>query len=326
MPSLKDLKNRIKSVKNTQKITKAMKMVAAAKLRRAKEAAEAARPYAEAMEQMLASLAASALQGARPTADLDGGGGTELPGGAHGTNLPKLLSGSGKNQVHLVVVATASRGLCGGFNSSIVRAARRKIRELMASGKTVKILCVGRKGYEQLALEFKNQIIGREEIKGKKLGFADADAIAKLVTEKFEAGEFDVAHIVYNKFKSAISQIVTWQQLIPLSPAGGGAAAQDLVKDSAQAHSASQNKIPYEYEPDEETILADLLPKNLGIQIYKALLENAASEQGARMSAMDNATRNAGDMIKKLNLKYNRTRQAAITKELIEIISGAEAV
>jgi F-type H+-transporting ATPase subunit gamma len=311
MPSLKDLKNRIKSVKNTQKITKAMKMVAAAKLRRAKEAAEAARPYSEAMEAMLANLAASALQSARPPHDLEGGGGTELPGGEHGVNLPKLLSGSGKNKTHLVIVATASRGLCGGFNSSIVRAARRKIRELQAAGKTVKILCVGRKGYEQLALEYKGQIIGREEIKGKKLSFADADAVATLVTEKFEAGEFDVAHIVYNKFKSVISQIVTWQQLVPLA---------------FEAPKTDATTAPYEYEPDEETILAELLPKNLGIQIYKALLENAASEQGARMSAMDNATRNAGDMIKRLNLKYNRTRQAAITKELIEIISGAEAV
>jgi F-type H+-transporting ATPase subunit gamma len=291
MPSLKDLKNRIKSVKNTQKITKAMKMVAAAKLRRAKEAAEAARPYAEAMERIVTAMASS------------------MPEGMRG---PPLLSGSGKNQTHLVVVATASRGLCGGFNSTIVRAARRKIRELQAQGKTVKILCVGRKGYEQLVLEFKNQIIGREEIKGKKLSFTDADAIANLVTEKFSAGEFDVAHIVYNKFKSAISQIVTWQQLIP------------LAIEAPQGNAAIT--IPYEYEPDEETILADVLPRNLGIQIYKALLENAASEQGARMSAMDNATRNAGDMIKKLNLKYNRTRQAAITKELIEIISGAEAV
>lgn len=312
MPSLKDLKNRIKSVKNTQKITKAMKMVAAAKLRRAKEQAEAARPYAEAMEQMLSSLAASALQSAKPPHELEGGGGTELPGGEHGSNLPKLLSGTGKNQTHLVIVATASRGLCGGFNSSIVRASRRKIRELQTSGKTVKILCVGRKGYEQLALEFKNQIIGREEIKNKKVGYSDADAIAKIVIEKFEAGEFDVAHIVYNKFKSAISQIVTWQQLVPL--------AFDPKEQSAQMAA------PYEYEPSEDEILIDLLPKNVGIQVYKALLENAASEQGARMSAMDNATRNAGDMIKRLNLKYNRTRQAAITKELIEIISGAEAV
>jgi len=289
MPSLKDLKNRIKSVKNTQKITKAMKMVAAAKLRRAKDQAEAGRPYAEAMERMLLSVAAS------------------VPQGKQG---PPLLGGTGKDNVHLIVVATASRGLCGGFNSSIVRAARRKIRELQAQGKTVKILCVGRKGYEQLSLEYKNQIIGREEVKAKKLSYADADAIAKLVTEKFEAGEFDVAHVVYNRFKSVISQIITWQQLIPL--------ALPEAKEAASA--------PYEYEPDEEAILADLLPRNLGMQIYRALLENAASEQGARMSAMDSATRNAGEMIKKLTLKYNRTRQAAITKELIEIISGAEAV
>jgi F-type H+-transporting ATPase subunit gamma len=303
MPSLKDLKNRIKSVKNTQKITKAMKMVAAAKLRRAKEQAEAARPYAEAMERIVSAIAAS------------------MPQGMQG---PPLLSGTGKDNVHLVVVATASRGLCGGFNSSIVRAARRKIRELQAAGKTVKILCVGRKGYEQLQLEYKNQIIGREEIKGKKLSFADADAIAKLVTEKFESGEFDVAHLVYNRFKSVISQIVTWQQLIPLS--GEWRVTSDEKEKTSLATHHSPLATPYEYEPDEETILAELLPRNLGIQIYKALLENAASEQGARMSAMDNATRNAGDMIKRLNLKYNRTRQAAITKELIEIISGAEAV
>ena len=293
MPSLKDLKVRIKSVRNTQKITKAMKMVAAAKLRRAKDAAEAARPYAEAMERILVSLASAVPEG---------------------TQAPPLLSGTGKDEVHLVVVATADRGLCGAFNSSIVRAARRKMRDLMAQGKTVKLLTVGRKGYEQLQMEFKSHMIGRSELKAKKLGYADADAVAQVLLEKYAAGEFDVCHIVYNKFKSAISQVVTWQQLIPLS-------LPERAEKSPNTVSAV-----YEYEPSEEAILADLLPRNLGMQVYKALLENAASEQGARMSAMDNATRNAGDMIKKLNLKYNRTRQAAITKELIEIISGAEAV
>ncbi len=290
MPSLKDLKNRIKSVKNTQKITKAMKMVAAAKLRRAKEAAEAARPYAEAMERMVQALASSVTEGAQ---------------------VPKLLSGTGKSDVHLIVVATSDRGLCGGFNSTIVRSAKRKIRELQGQGKTVKILAVGRKGYEQLHVEFGKLIIGKSELKVKKLGYGEADAVAKTILEKFEAGEFDAVHVVYNQFKSAISQVVTWQQLIPLQ---------------VEAQVGTTATTPYEYEPEEEEILADLLPRNLGVQLFKALLENAASEQGSRMTAMDNATRNAGDMIKKLSIKYNRTRQAAITKELIEIISGAEAV
>lgn len=300
MPSLKDLKNRIKSVKSTQKITKAMKMVAAAKLRRAKEAAENSRPYAEAMERMLSSLAAS------------------LPGDASG---PKLLSGTGKDQAHLVIVATADRGLCGAFNSSIVRASRRKIRELQAQGKQVKLLFFGRKGYEQLHGEFGKLVAGRVETKAKKIGFSDAESVAAEVLTRFDAGEFDVAHIVYNHFKSAIAQVVTWQQLIPL--AVGSLQLADSNSANRQLPTANS---PYDYEPSEEEILAELLPRNLSMQIYKALLENAASEQGARMSAMDNATRNAGDMIKKLNLKYNRTRQAAITKELIEIISGAEAV
>ena len=290
MPSLKDLKVRIKSVKSTQKITKAMKMVAAAKLRRAKDAAEAARPYAEAMERMVSSLAISA---------------------ATSGNAPRLMAGTGKDDVHLVIVATSDRGLCGAFNSSIVRATRRKVRELMVAGKTVKILCVGRKGYEQLQLEFGKQIIDRMSIKSRRVGYADAEEISSLIMEKFEAGEFDVAHIVYNHFKSAIAQTVTWQQLIPLNV---------VANETAVAAT------PYEYEPEEGEILVDLLPRNMGVQVFRALLENAASEQGARMTAMDNATRNAGDMIKKLNLKYNRTRQAAITKELIEIISGAEAV
>jgi F-type H+-transporting ATPase subunit gamma len=293
MPSLKDLKNRIKSVKSTQKITKAMKMVAAAKLRRAREQAEAARPYSEAMERMLLSLAASV---------------------SDGSEGPRLLSGSGKSHTHLIIVATSDRGLCGAFNSSIVRAVRRRIRELQESGHTVKLLCVGRKGFEQLQGEFGKLIVGRNDIKAKRLGYSDAESVAREAIARFEAGEFDVCHIVYNTFKSAISQIVTFQQLIPL-------ALPEKKPDTANTVAAS-----YEYEPDEEEILAELLPKNLGVQVYRALLENAASEQGARMTAMDNATRNAGDMIKKLNLKYNRTRQAAITKELIEIISGAEAV
>jgi len=291
MPSLKDLKNRIKSVKSTQKITKAMKMVAAAKLRRAREQAEAARPYSEAMERMLLSLAAS------------------VPGGSEDL---KLLSGTGKSETHLIVVATSDRGLCGAFNSSIVRAVRRKIREMQSEGKTVKLICVGRKGFEQLHHEFGKLIIGRAELKSRRLGYTDAQIVSNLITEKFEAGEFDVAHVVYNTFKSAISQVVTFQQLIPLALPEKG--------------TENPNGAAYEYEPEESEILANLLPQNLAVQTYHALLENAASEQGARMTAMDNATRNAGDMIKKLNLKYNRTRQAAITKELIEIISGAEAV
>lgn len=290
MPSLKDLKNRIKSVKSTQKITKAMKMVAAAKLRRAREQAEGTRPYAEAMERLLSSLAGSISEG---------------------SPAPRLLSGTGKTDTHLIIVATSDRGLCGAFNGSIVRATRRKVRELQVHGVNVKLLFVGRKGYEQLSGEFENISIGKIDLPKKRLSFIDADSLTQMVVERFENGEFDVAHIVYNKFQSAISQVVTFQQLIPLALPEGQAVA---------------NTVPYEYEPDEQDILADLLPKNLGIQVFKALLENAASEQGARMTAMDNATRNAGDMIKKLNLKYNRTRQAAITKELIEIISGAEAV
>lgn len=292
MASLKDLKNRIKSVKNTQKITKAMKMVAAAKLRRAKEAAEAARPYAERMEAMLSSLAS---------------------GVAGQENLPALMAGTGKDNTHLIIMATSDRGLCGGFNSTIVRATKRKIIELKAAGKEVKLYFIGRKGFEQLQSEHGKRAIGRvSDVGKKKLHYSEAEKIAADVVAKFEAGEFDACTVVYNKFHSAISQEVTFQQLIPLP-----------VKEQAQAATVAT---PYEYEPEEEVIIATLLPRNLGVQIYRALLENAASEQGARMTAMDNATRNAGDMIKRLNLVYNRTRQAAITKELIEIISGAEAV
>jgi F-type H+-transporting ATPase subunit gamma len=294
MPSLKDLKVRINSVKNTQKITSAMKMVAAAKLRRAQEQAEAARPYAERMERVLSSLAASV---------------------AGKDNAPALLAGTGKSQTHLLVVMTSDRGLCGGFNSSIVRLARRMARELRNDGKTVKILTVGRKGRDQMRREFASDIVGSVEDVGKpKLTYEAAEKIAERIRHMFEAGEFDVCTLIYNKFKSAMTQIVTAQQLIPFAP--GGAANQNADAQMAL----------YEYEPDEGAILAELLPRNLGMQVYRALMENAASEQGARMSAMDSATRNAGDMINRLTITYNRSRQAYITKELIEIISGAEAL
>ena len=288
MPSLKDLRNRIASVKATQKITKAMQMVAAAKLRRAQAAAEAARPYASKMETVLANLA----------------------GGISGSAAPALLAGNGKDQVHLLIVCTAERGLCGAFNSSIVRLAREKINALTAAGKTVKILCVGKKGYEQLKRNYEKLIVDVVDLRSvKTLGYVNAEDIAKRVISMFEAGEFDVATLFYARFKSVISQIPTAQMIVPAEVASGGAA-----------------KAAYEYEPDEGEILNTLLPRNLTVQIFRALLENAASEQGARMSAMDNATRNAGEMIKKQTQKYNRSRQAMITKELIEIISGAEAL
>jgi F-type H+-transporting ATPase subunit gamma len=292
MPSLKDLKIRINSTKNTQKITAAMKMVSAAKLRRAQEQAEAARPYAERMERVMGRLAAA-------SAGRDG--------------APALLAGNGRDQTHLIVVMTSDRGLCGGFNSTIVRGARRLIRDLKGQGKAVKILCVGRKGRDQLRREFPSEIIGTIEDVGKpRLTFAAAEAIATRILAMFEHGDFDVCALVYNRFKSAMTQIVTIQQLIPFAlPAAN-------QNDPAAAS--------YEYEPDELEILSALLPKNLGMQLFRALLENAASEQGARMTAMDSATRNAGEMINKLTINYNRSRQAAITKELIEIISGAEAV
>ena len=291
MPSLKDLRNRISSVKATQKITKAMQMVAAAKLRRAQVAADAARPYAERMEAVLANVAAGATG--------DG---------------PALLTGNGRNDVHLLVVCTAERGLCGGFNTTIVRLARRRIQELLAQGKTVKILCIGKKGRDQLRRDY-SRVLGTafEDVGRRRLAFSEIDAIAVKILAMYEAGEFDVATIVYNRFKSVISQIVTTQQLIPVS-----------LPETTDAPKAGQAM--YEYEPDEEEILKALLPRNLSIQLFRALLENAASEQGARMTAMDNATRNAGEMIGKLTIVYNRSRQATITKELIEIISGAEAV
>ena len=298
MPNLKDLRVRIASVKSTQKITSAMKMVAAAKLRRAQEQAEAARPYAERMDRMLGSLAAA-------TAGREG--------------APKLLAGTGRDQVHLLVVGTADRGLCGGFNSNIVRGVRRRVTELRADGKTVKLLCVGRKGRDQLRREFGDAIIDTiEDVTRPSLRFEAAESIAKRIAQMFEAGELDVCTIYYARFKSAISQIVTAQQLIPFAPS---------TEDGAEAEQAGPASLAvYEYEPTEEEILAELLPRNLAVQIYRALLENNASEQGARMTAMDSATRNAGEMIDKLTLTYNRTRQAVITKELIEIISGAEAL
>ena len=295
MPSLKDLRNRISSVRATQKITSAMKMVAAAKLRRAQEAAEAARPYAERMERMLGSLGGS------------------LAGSA---GAPKLLAGSGDDRTHLVVVATADRGLCGGFNGGIVRRSRELIDELEAAGKTVRILCVGRKGRDQLRRLHGTKIVDVIEGVGRRsVEFAEADEIAERVRTMFGEGEFDVCTMVYARFKSAISNEVTAQQLVP---APLPEAEEGAVPEGASA--------VYIYEPDEETILEDLLPRNVSVQVYRALLENAASEHGARMAAMDNATRNAGDMIARLTLQYNRTRQAMITKELIEIISGAEAV
>jgi len=289
MPSLKDLKNRINSVKSTRKITKAMQMVAAAKLRRAQEAAEAARPYAARMEAVVNSLAASVV--GSPSA-------------------PRLLAGTGQDKVHLLVVMTSERGLCGGFNSTIVRLARQKVGELRAAGKTVKILTVGKKGREQLKRDMGDLLIGHVDLSEvKRMGYDTARGIADDLLARFEGGEFDVATIFFNRFQSVISQIPTAQQVIP-APVAEGASANAL----------------YDYEPSEEDILADLLPRSLATQIFTALLENGASEQGARMSAMDNATRNAGDMIDRLTIVYNRSRQAAITKELIEIISGAEAL
>lgn len=294
MPSLKDIRNRIASVKSTQKITSAMKMVAASKLRRAQEQAEAGRPYAERMGRMLSSLAANVAGG---------------PGG------PRLMTGTGSDQTHLLVVMTGDRGLCGGFNSSVVRETRRAILRLQAEGKTVKLLTVGRKGRDLLRREFPALIVATfEEVGKKKLSFADADKVTAKILELFDAGEFDVATIVYNKFKSAMTQIVTLQQVVPF-------AAPEAGNDTSTEAGAV-----YEFEPSEEAILADLLPRNLAIQVYSALLESAASFFGAQMTAMDNATRNAGEMIKKYTLVYNRTRQASITKELIEIISGAEAL
>ncbi|MCB1435918.1 MAG: F0F1 ATP synthase subunit gamma [Rhodobiaceae bacterium] len=292
MPSLKDLRNRIASVTATQKITKAMQMVAAAKLRRAQAHAESARPYAERMDVVLANLSA-AMRGRE--------------------GAPRLMVGTGDDKVHLLIVCTAERGLCGGFNSSIVRLARDHANRLIAQGKQVKILCVGKKGQDQLKRLFSRYILDTISLREvKRLAFSDARNIGDRVLAMFDAGEFDVATVFFSRFKSVIAQIPTAQQVIPANvpeiEAGEGAGSA------------------YEYEPDEADILADLLPRNISVQIFRALLENAASEQGARMSAMDSATRNAGEMIDKLTLSYNRQRQAQITKELIEIISGAEAL
>lgn len=296
MASLKDLRGRIASVQATRKITSAMKMVAAAKLRRAQEQAEAARPFAERMERMLASLGAS-VKGS--------------PG------APALIAGTGSSQTHLIVVATADRGLCGGFNVNIVRRARQLIQKLEDEGKTVKILCVGRKGRDQLRRLHGSKIVQTIEGVGRRaVAFSEADEIGDKVRSMFDNGEFDVCTIVYARFQSAISNVVTAQQLVPAEPS-----VQDEVSEQDDLGGAV-----YEYEPTEEAILAELLPRNISVQIFRALLENAASEHGSRMTAMDNATRNAGDMINSLTLTYNRTRQAMITKELIEIISGAEAV
>ena len=291
MASLKDMRVRIAATKATQKITKAMQMVAASKLRRAQVAAEAARPYAERMTKVLGSIAAAV---------------------AGSDSAPRLLAGTGNDKVQLLVVCTAERGLCGPFNSSIVRLAREKANTLMNQGKDVKILCVGRKGQDQLRRVYGKQIIETIELRGiKQIGFEQAEMIAKKVVTLFDAREFDVCTLFFSRFRSVIAQVPTALQIIP-----------PLFEPSKEAGPVAA----YEYEPEEEDILADLLPRNLSVQVFRALLENAASEQGARMSAMDNATRNAGEMIRKQTLTYNRTRQAMITKELIEIISGAEAL
>jgi F-type H+-transporting ATPase subunit gamma len=293
MPSLKDLRGRINSVKSTRKITQAMKMVAAAKLRRAQAQAEAARPYAQRMEAILASLGAAV---------------------AASPDAPRMLVGTGGDRVHLLVVVTADRGLAGPFNTQVGRLARSRIRALEAEGKQVKLLTVGRKGATYLKREFASRVVGEVNFAGKKrVDFADAEAIALQVAGLLEEGGFDVCSLVYNRFRNVISQIPTEQRLIP-TPLPEGAAA------------AEGPQALYEYEPAEDQILATLLPRNLAIQIYRAILESTAGEHGARMTAMDNATRNAGEMINRLTLNYNRTRQANITKELIEIISGAEAV
>ncbi len=292
MPSLKDLKNRIESVKSTRKITKAMQMVAAAKLRRAQESAEASRPYAERFNAVMAGLAASV-------------GGSD--------SAPKLLRGTGSDDVHLLVVLTAERGLCGGFNSNIAKLARQKADELRAKGKTVKVLTVGKKGRDALKRDFGDLFVGHVDLSEvKRIGYTNAQDIAKDVLSRFDGGEFDVATIFYSKFVNVVTQIPTAQQVIPAS-----------FEDEA---AGDDSGAIFDYEPSEEAILADLLPKGVATAIFSALLENGASEQGARMSAMDNATRNAGEMIDKLTIQFNRSRQAVITNELIEIISGAEAL
>ncbi|MHA6264916.1 F0F1 ATP synthase subunit gamma [Arenibacterium sp. CAU 1754] len=293
MPNLKDLKNRIESVKSTRKITKAMQMVAAAKLRRAQDSAEAARPYAERFNAVMAGLAASV-------------GGND--------SAPKLLSGTGNDQVHLLVVMTAERGLCGGFNSNIARLARNHADKLRGQGKTVKILTVGKKGRDSMKRDYGDLFVGHVDLSEvKRVGYSDAQGIARDVLSRFDAGEFDVATIFFAEFVNVVTQIPTAKQIIPAA-------------FEADEGEAGDTDTVFDYEPGEEEILADLLPRGVATQIFSALLENGASEQGARMSAMDNATRNAGDMIDKLTIQYNRSRQAVITNELIEIISGAEAL
>jgi F-type H+-transporting ATPase subunit gamma len=292
MASLKDLRNRIASVKATQKITKAMQMVAAAKLRKAQDAAESARPYAERMGAVLANMATAA---------------------AGSAGAPKLIAGTGKDDVHLLVVCTAERGLCGGFNSSIARLARDHARDLLAEGKTVKLYLVGKKGYDLMRREFSGNIVERIDFRGvRQMSFGEARQVGRKVLDMFDAGEFDVATLFYSRFRTVLTQVPTVQRIIPADVPEGA----EMISDGSV----------YEHEPSEEEILADLLPRNVSIQIFRALLENGASEQGARMSAMDSATRNAGEMIDNLTLSYNRQRQAQITKELIEIISGAEAL
>ena len=295
MASLKALRGRINSVKSTRKITAAMKMVAASKLKRAQTQAEAARPYAERMQRMLAALAASA---------------------AGSPNAPRMLIGTGREQVQLLVVVTADRGLAGAFNTNVGRAARNAIQRLEGEGKTVRVITVGRKGRDYLRREYADRLVGEYSFAGKKrVEFSDVDEVAGRITAMLAAGEFDVCTVIYNRFVSVISQVPTEARLVPL-PMPEADAAEKPAGPQAQ----------YEFEPDEEAILAALLPRNMAIQLFRALIESAAGEQGARMSAMDNATRNAGDMINRLTLNYNRTRQANITRELIEIISGAEAL
>ena len=295
MPSLKDLRLRIISVKSTQKITKAMQMVAAAKLRRAQEQAERARPYSERMERLMAALAANML---------------------NENEAPPLMVGSGRDQVHLVVVVTAERGLCGAFNSAVARAASARVNALLREGKQVKIFCLGRKGAEILRRNHAERIIETYSLREvRRVDFQTVQPVAQKIRDMFDAGDYDVCTVVYNAFRSVVSQVVTWQQLVPVE-----------VPDASAVSGPDLKGAIYEYEPDEQEILADLVPRNLAVQHYKAVLESQAAEQAARMTAMDNATRNAGDMIGDLTLRYNRTRQAIITKELIEIVSGAEAL
>ncbi len=291
MASLDDLKKRISSVKSTQKITKAMKMVAAAKLRRAQENAEKGRPYSDKMNNIILNLS-------NAITDKE--------------NAPKLLAGSGDNKIHLCVVLTSDRGLCGGFNTNIIKKAKSYFQKILNEGKTIKIITVGSKGYDQLKRIYKDNIIEKISFKdSKNINYFDADKVGKIIIDKFEKKEFDICTIFYNRFKNVITQIPQEQQIIPLK------------SSESQRNSSDDN---YEFEPEEDEILSNLLPKNISTQIFKAMLENSASEQGSRMSAMDNATRNAGEMVDKLTIEYNRSRQAAITKELIEIISGAESL